>query len=256
MSIHPSAVIAEGARIPASCTIGPYCTIGPEVELGEECNLISHVVIDGRTRIGARNTFYPFCSIGVSPQDLKYRGEPTETIIGDDNVIRESVTISRGTVGGGGVTSLGSGCLLMTCVHIGHDSHVGSRCILANAATLAGHVIIEDDVTLGAFCPVHQHCVVGSHAFVGGGTIVTQDVLPFSKTSARRENKAFGVNAMGLERRGFTPERIKLLQKAFRLLLVSKLNTTQALEKMRTLEGEDVALLVKFIERSERGVIK
>ncbi len=256
MSIHPSAVIAEGARIPASCTIGPYCTIGPEVELGEECNLISHVVIDGRTHIGARNTFYPFCSIGVAPQDLKYKGERTETVIGDGNTIRECVTISRGTVGGGGVTSLGSGCLLMAYAHVGHDSHVGSRCILANSATLAGHVTIEDDVTLGAFCPVHQHCVVGAHAFVGGGTIVTQDVLPFSKTSSRRENKAFGVNGVGLERRGFAPERIKLLQKAFRLLLVSKLNTTQAVEKMRTLEGEDVALLVRFIERSERGVIK
>jgi UDP-N-acetylglucosamine acyltransferase len=256
VNIHPSAVIAEGARIPASSTIGPYCTIGPEVELGEECNLISHVVIDGRTRIGARNTFYPFSTIGVAPQDLKYRGEPTETVIGDNNTIRECVTINRGTEGGGGVTRVGSGNLLMAYVHLGHDSLVGSRCILANCATLAGHVTIEDDVTLGAFCPVHQYCVLGSHSFIGGGTIVTQDVLPFSKTSARRENKAYGVNSIGLERRGFTPERIKLLQKAFRLLLVSKLNTTQALEKIRGLEGDDVALLVRFIERSERGVIK
>jgi UDP-N-acetylglucosamine acyltransferase len=133
---------------------------------------------------------------------------------------------------------------------------VGNRCILANAATLAGHVIIEDDVTLGAFCPVHQHCVVGAHAFVGGGTIVTQDVLPFSLTSSRRENKAFGINKIGLERRGFSPERIKTLQKAYRILLAAKLNTTQAVEKMRALEGDDVSLLVKFIERSERGVIK
>jgi UDP-N-acetylglucosamine acyltransferase len=187
---------------------------------------------------------------------LKYHGEPTECIIGDNNDIRENVTISRGTEGGGGVTRLGSNCLLMTCVHIGHDSQVGSNCILANAATLAGHVVIEDYATVGAFCPVHQHCVVGKHAFIGGGTIVTQDVLPFSKTSARRENKAFGVNGVGLERRGFSPERIRALQKAFRLLLVSKLNTTQALEKMKELEGEDVALLAAFIERSERGVIK
>src|SRR5208282_4242670 len=212
------------------------------------------VVLDGRTRIGARNTFYPFCSIGVPPQDLKYGGEPTETEIGDDNTIRESVTISRGTVGGGGITRLGSNNLLMTCVHIGHDSQVGSHCILANAATLAGHVVIEDYVTLGAFCPVHQFCSVGQYAFIGGGTIVTQDVLPFSKTSSRRENKAFGVNSMGLERRGFSAERIKALQKAFRLLLVSKLNTTQAVEKMRDLDGEDVALRWGFIERGHRGV--
>jgi UDP-N-acetylglucosamine acyltransferase len=226
------------------------------VILGEGCTLISHVVLEGRTRIGARNIFYPFSSIGVPPQDLKYGGEPTETVVGDDNTIRESVTISRGTVGGGGVTRLGSNCLLMTCVHIGHDSQVGSHCILANAATLAGHVIIEDYVTVGAFCPVHQHCIVGQYSFIGGGTIVTQDVLPFSKTSARRENKAFGANSVGLERRGFSTERIRVLQKAFRLLLVSKLNTTQALEKMRELEGEDVAVLVAFLERSERGVIK
>ena len=256
MSIHPSAIVAEGARIPASSTIGPWCTIGPEVELGEECTLISHVVIDGRTRIGKRNTFYPFCSIGVAPQDLKYKGEPTETVIGDGNTIRECVTISRGTAGGGGVTRLGSGNLLMAYAHVGHDSLVGSRCILANCATLAGHVTIEDDVTLGAFCPVHQHCVVGAYSFIGGGTIVTQDVLPFSLTSSKRENKAFGINKVGLVRRGFSPERLQILQKAFRLLLTAKLNTSQALEKIKELEGEDAALLAAFLERSERGVIK
>ena len=256
MSIHFSAVIAAGAVVPESCTIGPFCTVGAEVVLGEECVLISHVVLDGRTRIGARNIFHPFCAVGVSPQDLKYGGEATETILGDGNTIRENVTISRGTTGGGGVTSIGSDCLLMASAHIGHDSHVGNHCILANAATLAGHVTIEDYATVGAFSPVHQNCTVGKYAFIGGGTIVTQDVLPFSKTSARRENKAFGVNSVGLERRGFSAERIKALQKAFRLLLVSKLNTTQALEKMHELDGGDVALLVAFIERSQRGVIK
>lgn len=256
MSIHPSAVITPGAVVPESCTVGPFCTIGPEVVLGESCTLISHVVLDGRTRIGARNIFYPFCSVGVAPQDLKYKGEPTETIVGDDNTIRESVTISRGTVGGGGVTRVGSNCLLMTCVHIGHDSQVGSHCILANAATLAGHVTIEDHVTLGAFCPVHQYCVIGAYSFVGGGTIVTQDVLPFSLTSSRRENRAFGINKIGLERRGFSTERLQTLQKAYRLLLAAKMNTTQALDKIRELEGDDVARLVQFIERSHRGVIK
>ena len=256
MSIHPSAVVAPGAVVPESCTIGPFSTIGPDVVLGEGCTLISHVVLDGHTRVGARNTFHPFCAIGVAPQDLKYHGEPTAFEMGDGNTIRENVTISRGTTGGGGVTRLGSNCLLMAGVHIGHDSQVGSACILANCATLAGHVVIEDFVTLGAFCPVHQYCVVGKYAFIGGGTIVTQDVLPFSLTSSRRENKAFGINKVGLSRRGFSPERLQLLQKAFRMLLAAKLNTTQAVEKIKGLEGEDAALLAAFIERSERGVIK
>ena len=256
MSIHPSAVIAEGARIPKSCVIGPYCTVGPDVELGEDCTLISHVVIDGRTRIGARNQIYPFTSIGVAPQDLKYKGEATETQIGESNIIRECVTISRGTTKGGGVTRIGSDNLLMAYVHIGHDSQVGSHCILANNATLAGHVSIEDYASVGAFSPVHQFCTVGQYAFIGGGTIVTQDVLPFSLTSSKRENKAFGMNKVGLVRRGFTPERMSVLQKAFRLLLASRLNTTQAVEKIRALEAEDALILADFIERSQRGIIK
>lgn len=256
MSIHASAVIQKGAVVPTSCTVGPFCTIGPDVVLAEECNLISHVVLDGRTRIGARNTFYPFCAIGMAPQDLKYKGEPTQTEIGDDNTIRESVTVSRGTTGGGGLTRIGSNNLLMAYVHIGHDSLVGNHCILANCATLAGHVIIEDYASVGAFCPVHQHCTVGQYAFIGGGTIVTQDVLPFSLTSSRRENKAFGINKIGLARRGFSPERLQTLQKAYRLLLAARLNTSQAVEKIRQLEGEDAAVLASFIERSQRGVIK
>jgi len=261
VSAHASAVIAEGAVVPESCTIGPFCTIGPEVTLGEDCTLISHVVLDGRTRLGARNTIYPFTSIGISPQDLKYHGEPTETVIGEDNTIRECVTVSRGTSKGGGLTRIGSNCLIMAYAHVGHDSQVGSHCILANAATLAGHVTIEDYATVGAFSPVHQFCTVGAHAYIGGGTIVTQDVLPYSLTSSRRENKAFGINKVGLSRRGFSEERLKLLQKAYRLLLAAKLNTSSALEKMKELKGDaeamqDVATLIAFIERSERGVIK
>jgi UDP-N-acetylglucosamine acyltransferase len=236
--------------------IGPFTTIGPDVVLGEGCTLVSHVVLDGRTRIGARNVIHPFTAIGVAPQDLKYNGEPTATEIGDDNTIREGVTISRGTTKGGGITRIGSGCLLMAYVHIGHDSKVGNNCILANSATLAGHVIIEDNASVGAFSPVHQFCTVGQYAFIGGGTIVTQDVLPFSLTSSRRENKAFGINKVGLARRGFTPERLNTLQKAFRLLLTSRMNTSQALEKIREMEGDDVKIVADFIERSHRGVIK
>lgn len=256
MSIHPSAVIAEGAVIPDSCEIGPFCTIGSDVVLGEDCRLISHVVLDGRTRIGARNVIYPFTSIGIAPQDLKYGGEPTQTEIGDDNTIRECVTVSRGTAKGGGITRVGSKNLLMAYVHIGHDSQVGSGCILANAATLAGHVTIQDFATVGAFSPVHQFCTVGKHAYIGGGTIVTQDVLPFSLTSEKRENKAYGINKIGLQRKGFSAERLQRLQKAFRYLLAAKMNTSQALEQIRALEGEDVKLLADFIEKSERGVIK
>jgi UDP-N-acetylglucosamine acyltransferase len=226
------------------------------VVLGEDCRLISHVVLDGRTQIGARNVIYPFTAIGVPPQDLKYAGEPTQCEIGDDNTIRESVTVSRGTVKGGGITRVGSKNLLMAYVHIGHDCHVGSGCILANAATLAGHVNIEDFATVGAFSPVHQFCTVGKYAFIGGGTIVTQDVLPFSLTSARRENKAFGINKIGLQRRGFTPERLQTLQKAFRFLLAARMNTSQALEQIRALQGDDAKLLAEFIARSQRGVIK
>ena len=182
-------------------------------------------------------------------------------MVGDDNTIRECVTVSRGTEKGGGITRVGSGNLIMAYAHIGHDSQVGSHCILANAATLAGHVTIEDYATVGAFSPVHQFCTVGAHAYIGGGTIVTQAVLPYSLTSSRRENKAFGINKVGLSRRGFSEERLKLLQKAYRLLLAAKLNTSAAIEKMKELKGnaeamEDIATLIAFIERSERGVIK
>jgi len=261
VSVHPSAVIAAGAVVPESCGIGPFCTIGAEVTLGEDCTLVSHVVLDGRTRIGARNTIYPFTSIGIAPQDLKYHGEPTETMVGDDNTIRECVTVSRGTTKGGGLTRVGSNCLIMAYAHVGHDSQVGSHCILANAATLAGHVIVEDFSTVGAFSAVHQFCTVGEHAYIGGGAMITQDVLPYSLTSARRENKAFGINKVGLSRRGFSEERLKLLQKAYRLLLAAKLNTSAAVEKMKALHGdaeamEDIANLIAFIERSQRGVIK
>uniref|UniRef100_A0A7V4XU08 Acyl-ACP--UDP-N-acetylglucosamine O-acyltransferase n=1 Tax=Acidobacterium capsulatum TaxID=33075 RepID=A0A7V4XU08_9BACT len=258
MSIHPTAIVAEGAVVPASCTVGPYCTIGPHVVLGEDCELVSHVVLDGHLTAGARNKFYSFACVGIAPQDLKYKGEPTAVVLGDDNTIREYVTISRGTPGGGGTTRVGSGCLIMAYTHIGHDSVIGNGCILANAATLAGHVIVEDHATVGALCPVHQFCRIGRYAYIGGGTTITQDVLPFSLTSAKRETHAYGLNKVGLERRGFDRPRLRAIQHAYRLLLAAKMNTTQAIAKLRE-EGiatEDVAYLVEFIEQSERGVLK
>jgi UDP-N-acetylglucosamine acyltransferase len=226
--------------------------------MGEHCELISHVVLQGPTKLGSHNRIFPFAVIGMGPQDLTYKGEPTRLEIGDHNEIREYVTIHRGTVKGGQLTQVGSHCLIMAYAHIAHDCFVRDHVIMANAATLAGHVTIEEWATVGAFSPVHQFARVGAHAYIGGGTIVTQDVLPFSKTSATRENRAFGANSIGLERRGFTPERIKKIQRAFRVLLASKLNTTQALERLRSEPdpGEDVAMLIRFIESSDRGVIK
>ena len=208
--------------------------------------------------VGARGRIFPFASVGVAPQDLKYKNEPTRAEIGEETVIRECVTISRGTVGGGGTTRVGSHCLIMAYAHIGHDSQIGNHCILANAATLAGHVIVEDYAVVGALCPVHQFCRIGKYSFVGGGTTITQDVLPFSLTSAKRETHAFGLNKIGLERRGFTREQLKALQHAYRLFLAAKLNTSQAIERLKNegLATDDVAYLVEFVEQSQRGVLK
>ena len=258
MRIHPTAIVASTAIIPESCSIGPYSTIGPNVALGEDCELVSHVVLDGHLTTGARNRFFSFACVGVAPQDLKYKGEPTGAKLGDDNTIRECVTISRGTAGGGGTTRVGSHCLIMAYTHIGHDSVIGDHCILANAATLAGHVIVEDYASVGALNQVHQFCRIGKYAYTGGGTTVTQDVLPYSLTSAKRETHAYGLNKVGLERRGFDGERLRAIQHAYRLLLAAKMNTTQAVQKLKEdgIATEDVAYLVEFIESSERGVLK
>jgi UDP-N-acetylglucosamine acyltransferase len=261
VSIHPTAIVAKGAVIPESCTVGPYCTIGENVALGEGCELVSHVVLDGHLTMGNENRVFSFACLGIAPQDLKYKGEPTQLVIGNKNDIREYVTISRGTSGGGGVTRIGSDCLIMAYTHIGHDSIIGNGCILANAATLAGHVTIEDYATVGALNPVHQFCTIGRYAYVGGGTTITQDVLPYSLTSIERNNRAYGINKVGLERKGFTPEELKQLRAAYKLLQSSKLNTSDALtsirEKVASGEfGEKVAYLADFIARSERGVIK
>jgi UDP-N-acetylglucosamine acyltransferase len=256
--IHPTALIDAQARIPRSCKIGPYCVIGPEVELGEQCHLVSHVTIEGPTRIGANNSFFPFCSIGMPPQDLTYAGEPTRLEIGNHNEIREFVTINRGTVKGGGLTRVGSHTLIMAYSHIAHDCVIGDHVILANAATLGGHIIVGEWAVVGALCPVHHFVRIGAHSFVGGGTTITRDVLPFSKTAAARATHAYGLNALGLERHGFSKERIRKIHHAYKLLLASKLNTSQALERLKSEpdRGEDVDMLIRFIEASERGVIK
>ncbi len=261
MSVHPTAIIAEGAVVPASCSVGPYCTIGPNVVLGEDCELVSHVVLDGHTTFGNGNRVFSFACIGIAPQDLKYAGEPTRVTLGDNNTIREYVTISRGTAGGGGATRIGSGNLIMAYVHIGHDSVIGNGCILPNGATLAGHVTVEDFATLSANAPVHQFCRIGRYAYIGGGTTITQDVLPYSLTSIERNNHAYGLNKVGLQRRGFTPEQLRELATAMRLLTSGKRNTTQALEEIQAMlaqgtAGEHVKYLADFVANSDRGVIK
>jgi UDP-N-acetylglucosamine acyltransferase len=216
------------------------------------------VAIEGPTKIGADNAFFPFCSIGMAPQDLTYAGEPTRLEIGDHNTVREFVTINRGTVKGGGLTRVGNHILVMAYTHIAHDCVIGDHVILANAATLGGHVTVEEWATVGALCPVHHFIRIGAHSFVGGGTTITRDVLPFSKTSAARDVQAYGLNAIGLERRGFSKQRIRKIHHAYKVLLASKLNTSQALEKLKAEadRGEDVEMLIRFIEQSERGVIK
>ena len=255
--IHPSAIVDPSARVPDSCQVGPFCVIGGDVELGESCELISHVTIHGPTRIGSHNRFFPFSAIGGEPQDLKFHGEATRLEMGDHNTVRECVTINRGTPGGGGLTKVGSHCLIMAYTHIAHDCIIADHVIMANAATLAGHVIVEDWAVVGALCPVHQYVRIGAHSYIGGGTTITRDVLPFSKTVEAREGRAYGVNSVGLLRRGFSDDRVHRIQRAFRALLSPKLNTTQALEKLRADGdlGDDVEQLLRFIESSERGVI-
>ena len=257
-AIHPQAVIAPGAKLGAGVQVGAYAVIGEDVELGDGCILHAHAVVQGPSRFGINNVFHPFCSIGAAPQDLKYRGEKTELIAGDNNVFRENVTVSRGTAGGGGKTTIGNGSLFMANAHVGHDCHIGDGTLFVNGATLAGHVDIEDFATIGAFSPVHQFCRVGRYAYIGACTVITQSVPPFSLVVTKRETKCYGINTIGLERKGFSPERLKILQRAFRLLSRSKLNTSRAVEEMRKTLGDsaDVQELIRFIKTAERGIVK
>ncbi len=252
------AIVSPSARLGRGVKIGAYAVVGDEVELGEGCVLEPHAMVQGPSRLGRDNRLSPFCSIGGNPQDLTYKGERVSLEVGDANEFHEFCTVNRGTAKGGGVTRLGSHNLIMAYAHIAHDCQVGNHTVFTNAATLAGHVIFEDYATLGAFSPVHQFCRVGKYAYIAAHTVITQDVPPFSKVVAPRETRCYGVNSIGLERQGFSPERIQCIEQAYRLLLRSKLNTAQALEKMRgTLSGsEDVLTLIRFIESAERGVTK
>ena len=256
--ISETAIVSAEAALASDVVIGPYAIIGPQVTIGAGTVVGPFVRIEGPTTIGERNQFIGQSSIGTQPQDLKFKGGRTELHIGNDNVFREFVTLNRGTVGGGGVTSIGSGNFFMAYSHVAHDCHVGSSTIFANNATLAGHVEVGDFATVGAFSAVHQFCRVGDHAFIGGGTIATQDVLPFVKTVGSRPAKTYGVNTIGLDRKGFSKETIEALQRAYRLLIRSKLKLEEALLRI---ESElsfhpEVRYLAEFVRASTRGIVR
>jgi len=256
--IAHTAIVDPAAQIAESAEIGPYCVVGPGVSIAARTRVIAHVFMDGKLSIGEDNVFFPYSTVGVASQDLKYRGEPSETRIGNRNQIREFVTIHRGTEGGGMLTSIGDDNLLMAYVHLAHDSRIGNRTVLGHAATIGGHVTVDDWAVVSASSGVHQFCRIGRHAFVGGYSVITQDVLPFSNTVTAREAKVFGANTTGLKRRGFSPEACDALHKAFRLLTHSGLNTTQALDRIvaEIEPSPEVSELIEFIRSAQRGFIK
>jgi UDP-N-acetylglucosamine acyltransferase len=258
MPIHSTAIIDPTAEIDASADIGPYCILGAEVHIGARTRLMANNYLEGPTRVGEDNIFFPYSTAGVASQDLKYKGERAETRIGDRNRIREFVTIHRGTQGGGLVTAIGSDNLFMAYSHIAHDVQIGDHVIMANGVTLAGHVTIGDWADISAFVGVHQFCRIGRHAFVGPYSVVIQDVLPYSTTVGKREIGVFGANRIGLERRGFETPAIEALQTSFRLLTRAKLNTSQAVERIRAEVPPcaEVDELLEFIRTSDRGVVK
>jgi UDP-N-acetylglucosamine acyltransferase len=255
--IHESAIVSPKAEIGKDCYIGAYSIVGAETVLADRVRIESHVVVYGKTRIGAETHVFPFVSIGLAPQDLKYGGEPTATEIGERNQIREFVTVHRGTSGGGGLTRIGNDNLLMAQAHVAHDCQIGNHVIMANAATLAGHVVISDRANIGAYSGVHQFCRIGFEAFVGGYSVVVKDAMPFAIIQGNHA-KCYGLNRLGMKRRGYSSDVIKNLNHAFHLLLTSKLNTEQAVEKIKDeiKNCKEVGLLVDFIETSKRGVVK
>lgn len=256
--IHPTALVHPRARVGAGTTIGPFATVGADVVVGANCRIGASAVIDGWTEIGDETEIYPFGSIGLAPQDLKYKGEETRLVIGRRNIFREFVTINRGTRGGGGVTTIGDRNVFMAYVHVAHDCHVGDDTIFGPHATLGGHVTVEDFANISAGSAVHQFCRVGRHGFIGGYSVITKDALPYARTVGSRPARIFGANSIGLMRRGVPPDVIEKLKRTFRYLLQSKLNTTRALEKIqkdRSLACTEVQHIVEFIRTSQRGVI-
>lgn len=255
--IHPTAIVSPKAELGRNVSVGPYTVIGDDVILHDDNRLGSHCVIEGPSEFGRGNLFYPFVSAGQAPHDLKYRGERSVLRVGERNTFREFSTYHRGTAGGGNETVIGSDNLFMAQAHVAHDCHIGNHVIFANSAALAGHVLVEDHVTIGAFSGVHQFCRVGKHAFIGGASVVVKDALPFAR-SVGNHAKCYGANTIGLERQGFSKAELRRLSRAFKLLLAARLNTTQALEAIKgELSGHpEIDYLTAFIESSSRGVTK
>jgi UDP-N-acetylglucosamine acyltransferase len=254
--VHPSSVVSPEAVLGDGVVVGPFCVIEGGSKLGARTVLRSHVVIGPFTELGEDNEVYPHCTLGMGPQDLKFKGAPTRLQVGNRNVFREGCTLHRGTEGGGGLTTVGDDNFLMTGAHIAHDCHVGNSCIFANCATLAGHVEVGNFCNIGAFSAVHQFCRVGNHAFMGGFTVATMDVLPYMKTVGARDTKSYGVNTIGLRRKGFPDASVEGLSKAHRILFHSNLLREDALAKVDAeLPGiPEVQELTTFIRTSKRGI--
>jgi UDP-N-acetylglucosamine acyltransferase len=258
-TIHPTAIVDPAARVGEDCSIGPFCVIGPDVTLGDRCQIGPHCVIHGKVTLAGGNTLISHVAIGGPPQDISYAGEPTEIVIGADNMIREFVTVNRGTKKGGGITRVGGKNLFMAYSHVAHDCQVGDHTIFANAATLAGHVHVGSHSTVGAFSAVHQFCRVGEYAFIGGFSVITKDALPFVKTvGARGDAQIYGINTIGLERKGFKPEVVDALKAAYRILFQSKRLLKDGLAEVEaSLSGTpEVAYMVEFIKGSHRGILR
>lgn len=256
-SIDPRAVVHPEAVLGDDVVVGPFCVIGPEVSIGDRTRLTAHVVIEGRVNLGADNVVAPFASLGGPPQDLKYAGEATSVTIGASNRICEYVTVNRGTAGGGGVTRIGDNNLLMAYTHIAHDANVGSRIVFANAATLAGHVEVGDDATVGGFSGVHQFCRIARHAFVGGYSVLSQDALPWVMSVGNRA-VSHGVNMVGLKRKGYSPETIEAIKRCYMTLFRSKLLLEDAIAKVEAESGSvpEVRYFLDFVKSSKRGVTR
>jgi len=256
--LHPSAIVHPQAKIGNGVQIGPFSFIGEKVSIAKNTRISAHVYIEGQTQIGEDNQIYPFCSIGTTPQDLSYKGEETTVRIGDRNIFREFVSIHRGTVNGRKKTEIGCDNYFMAYSHIAHDCRIGNETIFINGATLGGHVLVDDYAQVGSLSGVHQFCHIGTHAFVGGGTIITQDVLPFCRVAGARPTLFYGLNAVGLCRRGYSRERIHVLKDIFKLIFNSNLNTNQALDRIKKEfpQGEDLDIIINFINSSKRGFVK
>lgn len=257
MSVHPTAIVAPGAKLHATVEVGPYAVIGPQVEIGAGTTVGPHAVLDGRTRLGERNKVFQFASVGAPPQDLKYAGEDSALEIGNENLIREFTTLHKGTTGGGGVTRIGNRNLFMAYAHVAHDCRVGNGCVLANAATLGGHVDVGDHVILGGLAAVHQFTRIGKHAFVAGGAMVVMDVPPFCTAQGDRAELA-GINSIGLARHGFSEDQIGRVKEAYRILFRSKLPLEEAVERLQTKLGDqpEIQELLGFITTTERGLTR